>query len=172
MNSFGDLFEYDCCTDLIGGRRFYNCVMKKDAYNKTKGERLGIVVIEPRHISFGYDDPTGYFLTRFPFLMREPSLRVIQDEVHKRLLKNIHIVMFTMWTDIEDSYGVCLSVRTGMFIDQYATCLKYEFEKSVKIIQHHWKRVISNPNYAMCKRRLKREFENELKNDDVLFAQT
>jgi hypothetical protein len=34
-----------------------------------------------------------------------------------------------------------------------------DFEYAIKIIQRYWKTYISDPNYAICRRRLRYEFE-------------
>lgn len=155
-NQFGDLFTYDCSTDFIGGRRFFSCQLLKDAYCKNKGDWIDIIGLDiPGRIYFNdYENIIGVFSKK------EPPLKTIQTEVLNILLNKINTTCFEMWSELEDKYGVCFCLRTCMFIDAYMISLKYEFEKSVCVIKHHWKRVVSNPNYLMCRRRLMREFKN------------
>lgn len=83
---FGDLFTYDCSTDLIGGRRFYCCKLLKDMYGKSKGESVSMISLEvPGRISFDEGK------TSFPFKKKEPSLKDIQRHVFERLLKKMNI---------------------------------------------------------------------------------
>jgi hypothetical protein len=149
---FGDFFTYKVSTDLIGGRRFYECTLLKDMYTKNAGESFGVIYIDsPRYISFG-DEFKSY---RFK---REISLKIIQNEVFNEILKNVHMGCFEMWSGIEDKHGVILNLRESMFVEQYMSVLKYEFERSVNKIKRYWKRSISDPNYEMCRRRLMTEF--------------
>lgn len=151
---FGDFFTYECSNDLIGGRIFYTCQLLKDAYEKKKGDWIDILGLDiPGRIYFNSrENIVGIFRKA------EPSLRSIQTDVYSILLKDVNKTCFELWSDIEDKYGVCFSLRTCIFIDQYMISLRIEFEKNVKIIQRIWKRVVSDPNSPVCQRRLMREF--------------
>lgn len=151
---FGDLFSYEYSYETMGFRRFYNCVMLKDAYFKSTGTQLTEVYIEPpNHIWFGA-------MERFIYVQPVLSLERIQYEVFNMYIKDLTLTHFDITRCLEDRYGTHLNIRTCIFIEQYMVALREEFERSVRSIKHHWKRVISNPSYLMCRRRLVREFES------------
>lgn len=151
---FGDLFEYEYSYETAGFRRFYNCVMLKDAYFKTAGTHVTEVYIEPpNHIWFGT-------MERFIYVQPVFSLERIQSEVFKLYIKDLTLTHFSITTTIEDKYGTHLPIRMCIFIEQYMLALREDIERSVRVIKHHWKRVVSNPSYLMCRRRLVREFES------------
>jgi hypothetical protein len=151
---FGDLFSYEYSYETMGFRRFYNCVMLKDAYVVSTGTRLTEVYIEPpNHIWFGTTE-------RFYYPMKNMSIKLIQSEVFDMYIKDLTLTHFDITRGLEDKYGTHLDIRTCIFIEQYMFVLREEFERSVRVIKHHWKRVVSNPSYLMCRRRLVREFES------------
>jgi hypothetical protein len=137
----------------MGFRRFYNCNMLKDAYSKSKGERFMEIYIEPpNHIWYGT-------LERFVFPQPIVPLKRIQSEVFTMYIKDLTLTHFDVTRTIEDKFGVYLSIHMCIFVEQYMLALRTDFERSTKFIKHHWKRVVSNPNYLMCRRRLVREFQ-------------
>lgn len=152
MPQFGDIFTYEYSHELIGGRRFYNCVLLKDLYTKTIGTRLDSIFIDPpNHIWLNAEE-------RFIFKYKRISLQQVQYEVFDMFIKDLSLINFEISRRIEDKYGAILAYRMHLFIDQYMNALFDEFVKSVSVIKHHWKRVVSNPSYKMCQKRLMREF--------------
>lgn len=154
MPTFGNLFTYAYSFDLIGGRRFYRCTLIRDAYSKQKGTEFVTISIEPPN-RLWFDTTESVFITMKPL-----SLEKIQSEVFNMFIKDLRLTHFTVCTTIEDKYGTFIPFRTTMFIDQYMNALHDEFTRSVSVIARHWKRVVSNPNYLMCRRRLAREFQS------------
>ena len=150
MDTFGDLFSYEEDYVHEGRRHFLNCIILKDAYNKKQGDMFHEIIIEQRNIYFDHE--------RNFLLKKEPSLEKIQYEIRKVLLSSVHVNYFRLSQILEDYFGILFCFRTSIYIDYYRMAYAYELEKSVKTIKHHWKRVISNPKYLMCRRRLEREF--------------
>lgn len=152
MPKFGDIFTYEYSHELVGGRRFYNCVLLKDLYTKTTGTRIDAIFIDPpNHMWLNGDD-------RFIFRLKSVSLRQVQSEVFDMFINDLSLLNFEISRRIEDKYGTILSYRMHMYIGEYMNALFDELTRSVRVIKHHWKRVISNPSYKMCKKRLLREF--------------
>jgi hypothetical protein len=151
--AFGTLFSYEYSYETMGFRRFYNCTMLKDAYSKSKGAHVEEIYLEPpNHIYIGTTD-------RFIFPQPVVTLKRIQSEVFNMYIKDLTLTHFIISRAIEDKFGVYLNVHMCIFIEQYMIALRTEFERSILKIKHHWKRVVSNPNYLMCRRRLVREFQ-------------
>lgn len=151
---FAEVFTYDHACNFMGGRRFYQCILLKDMYDKKQGDYIReIIIYSTRYICFDRVEDIYRF-----YMSKEPSLEKVQYEVKKRLLNDLHIDPLKLCQDIEDFYGFVFSYRTTMFIEHYRMALFYEFEKSASFIKHHWKRVTSIPSYIMCQRRLMREF--------------
>ena len=152
MPQFGDVFTYEHSTELIGGRRFYNCVLLKNMYTKTTGTRLDAIFI----------DPPGYMWLdgedRVSFKLKRIHLTKIQSEVFDMFIKDLSLLNFEISRRIEDKYGTILGYRTHLYIDQYMNALFDEFVHSVLVIKRVWKKVVADPSYQACRNRLMREF--------------
>jgi len=157
MPLFGDMFTYGYSYELVGGRRFYNCTLVKDVCTKKSRQHFNNIFIDPpNHIWFDGDE-------RCIFKFKRISLKQIQSEVFDMYIKDLNLLNFELSKRIEDKHGTFIEYRMHMYIDQYMRILFGEFLKSALVIKYHWKRVVSDPSYKMCRNRLMREF-NALKN--------
>ena len=146
MNQFSDIFTYESFKRVYDGKVFKGCKLLKPAMYNMKDNDLW----EKGEIrdSVKITELLSDWILYFDHKDTPPNIAVILFAIRNDPVAPIH--------EIEDHFGMVLC-NSYLFI---ANEFKKYFSDHARVIQRFWRNCISNPDYEVCKNRLKREFSS------------